>query len=80
MIKNDKEKFTEVPNLPKALTFTLAMYREELEVLLPKYPLITICNKLSLPEVRFNFQQLPWHVANDLFRLFRAALFATICT
>lgn len=60
MIKNDKEKFIEVPNLPKALTFTLAMYREELEVLLPKYPLITICNKLSLPDVRFyshNFLQ-----------------------
>jgi hypothetical protein len=68
VIKNDKEKFTEVPNLPKALTFTLAMYREELEVLLPKYPLITICNKLSLPEVRFKLPTTALHVANDFFR------------
>jgi hypothetical protein len=50
ILKNEREKYAELSN-PRALSFTITMFREDLEPLLAKYPNTVVCNKLQLPDV-----------------------------
>lgn len=65
ILKNERDKFTEIPN-PKALSFTITMFRDDLEPLLAKYPNTVVCNRLQLPDVRNTNQHTHTHTQHRI--------------